>query len=155
VLDSEKTTVKIVQKWNGHKPNMMLLIGSFHAHLVDQKIKQNQRHRKYDPTIGAAPAIIPWIEKLLTMSLPDYRKYCIWRILAPYLINVRKLSDEQVGRVIREWLQKCNSVKRISFDVTSRIRYDIQSVRKRGYYPIAWEQLKVENIDLFNLLKST
>ena len=89
------------------------------------------------------------------MSLPDYRKYCIWRILAPYLINVRKLSDEQVGHLIREWLEKCNSVKRISFDVASKIRYDIQSVRKRGFYPIGWEQLKVENINLFNILKGT
>ena len=43
VLDSEKTAVKIVQKWNGHKPNMMLLIGSFHAHLIDQKIKESKR----------------------------------------------------------------------------------------------------------------
>jgi hypothetical protein len=136
-------------------PSMMLLIGSFHAHLVNQKIKQNQRHRKYDPTIGAAPAIIPWIEKLLVKPLPDYRKYCIWRILVPYLISVRKLSDEQVGHLIRIWLQKCNSVKRVSFDVTSRIRYDIQSVRKRGYYPISWEQLKKESIDLFNLLRGT
>ena len=86
------------------------------------------------------------------MSLPDYRKYCIWRILAPYLINVRKLQDEQASYIIREWLKKCNSVKRLSFDVSSRIRYDIQSVRKRGFYPIGWNQLKIENIDLYNLI---
>ena len=35
VLDSEETAVKILQKWNGQRPTMMLLIGSFHAHLVD------------------------------------------------------------------------------------------------------------------------
>ena len=82
VLDSDKTAVKIIQQWNGLRPSMMLLIGSFHAHLVDQKMKQNhrdkrQRYQKVDAIPGVAPSIIPWIEKLLTMSLPDYRKYCI------------------------------------------------------------------------------
>ena len=136
---------------------MMLLIGSFHAHLIDQKLRDRQkRHRGFERrTTGVAPAIIPWIEKLLTMSLPDYRKYCIWRILAPYLVNVKKLTDKEAGQIIREWLQKCNLVKRALFDAPSRIRYDIQSVRKRGYYPIGWEQLKAENIDLFKLLRDT
>ena len=89
------------------------------------------------------------------MSLPDYRKYCVWRILAPYLINVRKVSDEQTSHIIREWLGKCNIAKRISFDETSRIRYDIQSVRKKGFYPISWNQLKTQNVELFEFLKTT
>ena len=154
VLEAKKTAVKILQKWNGSRPTMMLLIGSFHAHLIVQKIRDRQkRHQGFERrTTGVAPSIIPWIEKLLTMSLPDYRKYCIWRILAPYLINVRKLLNEQACHIIREWLKKCNSVKRISFDVTSRVRYDIQSVRKRGFYPIGWNQLKTENINLYNLI---
>ena len=112
VLDSDKTAVKIMHQWNGQRPTMMLLIGSFHAHLVDQKMKQNQRdkrrrYQKYDIS-RVAPAIIPWIEKLLTMPLPDYRKYCIWRILAPYLVNIRKLSDEQASHIIKEWLKNVN-----------------------------------------------
>jgi hypothetical protein len=156
VLDSEKTTVKIAQKWNGHKPNMMLLIGSFHAHLVNQKIRQNKQHKQNDiPTRNTQMVIIPWIEKLLNKSLHDYRKYCIWRILAPYLVNVKKLTDEQSSQIIREWLKKCNLVKRVSFDKTSIIRYDIQSARKKGFYPIGWNQLKVENIDLMNILRGT
>jgi hypothetical protein len=160
-----QTEVGILHEWNGHRPNMMLLIGSFHAYLVDQKIKQSQRERqqqrrqrqKYNSTTSTeiTPGTIPWIENLLTMSLSDNRKYCIWRILAPYLVNVKKLTDKEASHIIREWLKKCHLVKSISFDETSRIRYDIQSVRKKGFYPIGWEQLNVENIDLFNLLKST
>jgi hypothetical protein len=165
VLDSEKTVVKIIHEWNGHRPYMMLLIGSFHAYLVDQKIRQSQREQqqqrrqrqKYNSTTSTeiTAGAIPWIEKLLTKSISDNRKYCIWRILAPYLVNIKKLQDEQASQIIKEWLKKCNSVKRISFDVASRIRYGIQSVRKRGYYPISWEQLKTENTDLFNHIKST
>ena len=165
ILDEGKTEVRILHEWNGHRPNMMLLIGSFHAYLVDQKIKQSQRERqlqrrqrqKYNSTTltEITPGTIPWIEKLLTMSISDNRKYCIWRILAPYLVNVKKLTDEQSSQIMSEWLKKCNLVKRISFDEASRIRYDIQSAKKKGFYPIGWNQLKVENIDLMNTLKCT
>ena len=165
ILDEGKTEVRILHEWNGHRPNMMLLIGSFHAYLVDQKIKQSQRERqqqrrqrqKYNSTTSTeiTPGTIPWIEKLLTMSISDNRKYCIWRILAPYLVNVKKLTDEQSSQIMSEWLKKCNLVKRISFDEASRIRYDIQSAKKKGFYPIGWNQLKVENIDLMNTLKCT
>lgn len=156
---SEKTEVKIVHEWDGRsRPTIMLLVGSFHAYLVDQKLKRDQRERQqrkreYSTTTRIGPGTILWIEKLLTMSIADYRKYCIWRILVPYLINVRKLQDEEASHIIKEWLEKCNSVKRISFDETSRIRYNIQSVRKKGFYPIGWNQLKTDNDGLYNLLK--
>ena len=125
-----------------------------HAYLVDQKLKQRQRdrrqrHQEYSTT----PGTISWIEKLLTMPIADYRKYCIWHILAPYLINVKKLQDSEATDTIREWLKRCNSVKRVSFDDTSRIRYNIQSVRKHGFYPIGWNRLETDNVGLYNLLK--
>jgi hypothetical protein len=135
----------MIHEWNGYRPTIMRLIGSFHAYLVDQKLKQRQRdqkqqrrHRKKygSTTTEITPGTISWIEKLLTMSISDNRKYCIWRILAPYLINIKKLQDEQASYVIREWLEKCNSVRRVSFNARSRIRYDIQTARKRGFYPI-------------------
>ncbi len=165
VLDEAKTVVKIIHEWDGHRPSIMLLIGSFHASLVDRKIKQNQRDRKQQRrqrqvygstmmTTPVRPGTISWIEKLLTMSISDNRKYCIWRILAPYLINVRRFQDEKASYIIREWLEKCDSVKRVSFDGLSRIRYDIQSARKKGFYPIGWNELKTENKELFKFLKN-
>ena len=118
VLNEEKTEVKIIHEWNGHRPSIMLLIGSFHAYLVDQKIKQKRRERqqrrrqaqKYSmtTTIEITPGTISWIEKLLTMTIPDNRKYCIWRILAPYLVVVRP----NIGDIIayRHGLHFCQEV---------------------------------------------
>jgi hypothetical protein len=35
---------------------------------------------------------IKWIEKgTMEQPLPDHRKYIIWRIFSPYLLNVKKL----------------------------------------------------------------
>ena len=157
ILNEGKTEVKIIHEWDGYRPKIMLLVGSFHAYLVNQKLKQSQRGRKQQQrqrqtTTTITSGTISWIEKLLTLSISDNRKYCIWRILAPYLINVRKLQDEQASYIIREWLEKCNSIKRLSFDKRSRIRYDIRSARKRGFYPISLNMLKLENFDLYNIL---
>jgi hypothetical protein len=159
VLSEARTEVKLVHEWDGYRPKIILLIGSFHAYLVDQKIKQSQRDRKQQQRYGSTtmeitPGTISWIEKLLTMSISDNRKYCIWRILAPYLINIKKLQDEQASYIIREWLEKCNSEKRVSFDRSSRIRYDIQSARKNGFYPIGLNKLKIQNKELFDLVKN-
>ena len=63
-------------------------------------------------------------------------------------------QDEQASYIIREWLEKCDSMKRVSFDRSSRVRYDIQSARKKGFYPIGWDQLKSQNKELFESLKN-
>jgi hypothetical protein len=38
---------------------------------------------------------IRWIDSLLETPIEDHRKYAVWRILAPYLIDVRKLFYEE------------------------------------------------------------
>jgi Primase X len=57
---------------------------------------------------------IKWIEKgILEHPLPDHRKYIIWRILSPYLLNVKKLTKEESYSVIKDWLDKCNKVQKL------------------------------------------
>jgi hypothetical protein len=43
---------------------------------------------------------IPWIEKLLQTPTADYRKNAVNLILAPYLINVKKLSYDDALNII-------------------------------------------------------
>lgn len=35
--------VKIIQRWDGYRPKISLLLGSFYAYLVDQEIKEKER----------------------------------------------------------------------------------------------------------------
>jgi hypothetical protein len=97
--------VKIIQKWNGtSKVSLQLLYDRFLAYLVDLGIKvvkchnndtnavpENGNHahviRKNSRLLRKKQSI-DWIERLLQTPLPEHRKYCIWRILAPYFINV-------------------------------------------------------------------
>jgi Primase X len=156
----ESTKVKIIQKWNGNRPNIKLLLGTFHAYLVEQTIKAAQEHgqqmHKQNVIFRGNTAKvykILWIERLLQRPLLNYRKYCIWRILTPYLVNVRKLSDEDTYSVIEKWLERCDSIARLSFVPMCTIRYNIRNARKIGYYPVSWNTLRIENIYLYNLLK--
>ena len=47
-IDAE---VKILQKWDGHRPDYTLLIGSFYADLVGKKHNQQQWHKRFQPNL--------------------------------------------------------------------------------------------------------
>jgi Primase X len=59
---------------------------------------------------------IKWIENgILQNVLTDHRKYVIWRIFSPYLLNVRKLTREEAYSVMKDWLDKCDEKERLIF----------------------------------------
>jgi hypothetical protein len=54
---------------------------------------------------------IKWIEILLETPISDYRKNSISLILAPYLINIKKLPYANAFDIIKDRLNKCDSLK--------------------------------------------
>jgi hypothetical protein len=49
----------------------------------------------------------------LQTPIGDYRKNAVSLILAPYLINIKKLSSDDAFNIIKEWLDKCNEIRRL------------------------------------------
>jgi len=95
---------------------------------------------------------IKWIEKgILENPLPDHRKYIIWRILSPYLLNVKKLPKEESYSVIKDWLDQCNKLERLNFNPKIKIKEGIKGANK-GYFPISLEKLKDENKALYDIV---
>jgi len=155
------TQVRIVKEWNGkitYSP-IYLLVGSFLAYFVDQRFKEMKKPQKqqfskyrYDNS-NNSDTIIHWIESLLQTPLSDHRKYCIWRILAPYLMNVRNLSYEESFATIMNWLEKCKLQKRrLDFNAKAKIKEGLNSAQKKGYFPISLEKLKEENKALYDMI---
>jgi len=103
------------------------------------------------PPLAASSGTIQWIERLLQTPIQDHRKFALWRILAPYLVNVKGLPAEQASSVIEEWLGRCNQLNRLNFSSTSKIREGIRGAKK-GYRPISYEKLKTENSELYEIL---
>jgi hypothetical protein len=144
--------VKIIQRWDGQKPAINYLLRYFQLWLINEKIQQKQMNSKMARTQTVNPSSISWIEKLLQTPIDDYRKFVIWRILAPYLINVRKCSEDEAYNVIRNWLDKCSQLRKLNFSSNYLIKYNINSAKRNGYLSISLEKLKVENTYLYNVL---
>jgi hypothetical protein len=107
--------VQVIQKWTGtSKVSSHLLYEKFLAYILDKdqslskhRLKTtlpgngslsqlNMLQRFYQRRNQNRTKFIPWIERLLKTSISDHRKYCIWRILAPYLIKVKYLSFDHL-----------------------------------------------------------
>jgi hypothetical protein len=76
-MDSS-TEIKIIQEWDGFRPKINLILSEFHSYLVQQKlteIKRQKRFYKKDASESEnGPNQITWIEKLLDTPIDDFRK---------------------------------------------------------------------------------
>src|SRR5690242_4455442 len=106
--------VKIIQEFDKENTpyiNSDLLRG-FRLWLVDNNIKENQQKLKDERLSGPKEYEIKnyfWVEKLLQTSIPCFRRYCLYHIVVPYLVNVKRLSYNECFDISYEWLGKCNS----------------------------------------------
>ena len=79
-------------------------------------MRKNQTESNYASRGGT----LPWIEKLLQTPIDDYRKNAVSLILAPYLINIKKVSYDNALNIINNWLSKCDKSRKLdqNFDYT-------------------------------------
>jgi non-catalytic primase subunit PriX-like protein len=163
VQDAE---VKIIQRWDGKRPPIQPLLRDFRRWLIQKRIddieevkRQEKKHAKFQMVVSPhnqertnRVTKIKWIEKgILEHPLPDHRKFIIWRILSPYLLNVKKLTKEESYSVIKNWLDKCDILEKLNFNAKIKIREGLRGASK-GYFPISIEKLKEENKALYDIV---
>jgi Primase X len=146
--------VEIIQRWDGYRPEIRLLLGSFYAYLVYQQIKEKEKSlRKYQNNPqNSNPTTLVWIEKLLQTPIEDYRKNAISLILAPYLINIRGLPYQNASNIIEEWLNKCDAIRKLDRNIRFRKRYALNTSIRKRIPPLRLETLKLKNNWLYNKL---
>ena len=146
--------VKIIQRWNGQRPPIQYLLRDFTRWLIDEKLEQLRlsKNSKKARSQTTNSATIRWVEKLLQTPLDDYRKFVVWRILAPYLINIRKYSADEASNIIRDWLDKSRNLRQLDFGPSDIIKYNINSAMRGGFLPISLDNLKIENPNLYNMV---
>jgi hypothetical protein len=158
-LTKEESIVRIIQKWDGIRLPIQLLLKDFRRWIVQEEINANKKqsqkskskvvsHNKFNKKGGR----IEWIEKLLQTPIEDYRNYCLWAILVPYLLNVKHLSEGDTFSILKEWLQKCSELRNLSFDPKFKIYSTIK--RNKEFKPISFAKLNEKNLELVLLLKS-
>jgi hypothetical protein len=180
--------VRVVQEWNGiSKVQLSILYGRFLAYLIDNNNKKNnckkkstkygsKTHNALSEHISLKPNVLqkffqrrnkknnnkatPWIERLLKIPVCDHRKYCIWRILAPYFVNVKHLSFDDSYDKIYQWLDGCDELRALDFDPRTKINDSLNRAADSGYLPISFDNplkeprtLKTDNRELYNIIK--
>ena len=148
------TMVKVIRKWDNQRPKITLLLGSFCAYLKDKKLKEQGLLQQNAITTTSTTSVaenIPWIDRLLRTAISNGRKYCIWRILVPYMVNRKQLSREQSTSLTMDWLNRCTEIAGLNFNPTYRIAYAIRHVEKYG--PVHPSTIEKEHDTLYELLK--
>ncbi|MGA9843677.1 MAG: DNA primase noncatalytic subunit PriX [Nitrososphaeraceae archaeon] len=165
ISKEQDAEIKIIQKWDEKRPSIKPLLRDFRRWLIQNRIDDIEELRKREKKHGRFQIVtsenqeyknringIRWIENgILENVLPDHRKYIIWRILSPYLLNVKNLTREECYSVIKDWLDKCNKLERLNFNPKIKIKEGLKGASK-GYYPISLEKLKKENNSLYEMI---
>jgi hypothetical protein len=118
------TEVRIIQRWDGNRPAINRILRDFRRYLIQEKIDNNVAEGKWSRAANAkttTPIKRLWIEILLDTPIEDYRKYAIRRIIAPYLINVRKLAYDDAFNIMKNWLNNCDQIKPLDFNANIKI----------------------------------
>jgi hypothetical protein len=156
--------VKIVQKWNEIRPRITKdLLIEFRGWLIQKKIDDYNRMQKAlnrknlkDNSINTS-VYYQWIEKLLQTGIEDCRKVVIDLILAPYLIYVKTLEYAESYKIIRHWLDKCNSVMKLddNENFNNRIKRALKTAASKNIGPMSAGKIKTDNSynKLYALLK--
>jgi non-catalytic primase subunit PriX-like protein len=149
--------VRIVQKWNGDRPQINPILFDFYIYLANKRIAEQQQQQsmvQQHHKIKRIGNTINWIEWVLDTGLSDYRKYAITFIVAPYLINIKNQSYSECFDVIENWLNdKCVPLRPLDNprrDFHRRIKDSIQSCIKKGWKPQSLDKLKLHNKQLYD-----
>jgi hypothetical protein len=149
----DEATVKVVEPCSGGKPNAQKLYIPYYIWLQAGAIKDVQKmtdrcRKNWSTTKGDGR--ITWIEKLLQTVIDDNRYFCVWRVLIPYLINIRGLSRLDARDIILSWLDRCSSIRKLSFGL-KKVDWSLSHPGTKP--PIARLKLEGENPPLFKILK--
>lgn len=164
-----KSEVKIVQPWDGYKPSICIrwLLHDYWIYLIQEKnneglktLHNDQKRLRSEWKRGIDPnqyqqqcqqtSKIDWIESLYRKPLNDFRRFCIWRVFAPYFINIRRLPQSEASDLIKNWLDRCSVLGRLNFNAERNIKYALRTVG--NFRPIGQDQLRVVNDGRFYTL---
>jgi hypothetical protein len=89
-----------------------------------------------------------YVEDLLAHPVSDGRHRLTWLVLAPYLVNVKKLDDEQAIEKIRAFVAAAGETSAMR----RFVEYNVRRARRNGLLPPTFSTLKAEHPDIYWLL---
>ena len=157
-LDPE---VKLLQEFDYSESLSKIdnLLVEFMTFLADRKLKsefeKDMSKNTFSKSISSPT--ISYIEKLLDISLSDYRKDSLNLILAPYFVNILNSSEEESFSRIKDWVSKCNSIRPLKpsiKDFDDIINNAIKRAKVTGIKPLKFKDtLQYKNKKLYDCVR--
>jgi hypothetical protein len=161
--EGEVGEVRVIQAWNGirAKPTQQFMLTDFLIWLVQADLdyrerlrKQAQRFMPCHGTLGGQG--IAWIDRLLQISIPDWRKTAVALILAPYLLTIRRFSYEQAYHMIMQWAAGCaqlSCLRPSERGFVDRVHISLERAQSRQLRPLRWSTLVQNYSALYEVIK--
>jgi hypothetical protein len=116
-------------------------------HLEEGEFKEiARRQRRTDARgdqVARKPRRYDWVEKIIEKGLPDGGRRFILYVLSAYLVNVKRLSEEEALQVVQEFLENsCRSHGSYGKIYESFIRGDLRRVKSKDLRPVSLERLR-------------
>lgn len=89
-----------------------------------------------------------YVEDLLAHPVSDGRHRLVWLVLAPYLVNVKKVDDETAIEKIRAFVAAAGETSAMR----RFVEYNVRRARRNGLLPPTFSTLKTEHPDIYWLL---
>ena len=83
-----------------------------------------------------------WIEKILSNPIGDVRHRTVNLILAPYLTNIKGLSEEEAASIIIEFIERCKQINPDTKVNSSYIKYQCKYSKSKGMKPLSFEKAR-------------
>ncbi|MCL4379466.1 MAG: DNA primase noncatalytic subunit PriX [Candidatus Marsarchaeota archaeon] len=83
-----------------------------------------------------------WIDKLLETPIPDVRHRVVNLVLAPYLINVRGMTEDDAFKAISSYIERCKALDPNTRINDSYIKYQCSYAKRKGLRPLSLARAK-------------
>jgi hypothetical protein len=94
-----------------------------------------------------------WVERVIERGLPDGRHRFILYVLSAYLMNVKKLSEDEAYQVVKRFLENsCKNFSNCGKVYDSFIRGDLRRVKAKGVKPLTLKRIRERDPKLYEIL---
>ncbi len=91
---------------------------------------------------GPSEGSYRWIDKILATPIADVRHRTVNLVLAPYLTNIKGLSEDDAAKIILDYIEKCKLINPDTKVNSSYVRYQCKYSKEKGMKPLSLEKAR-------------
>lgn len=89
-----------------------------------------------------------YIDELMKHPISDGRHRFVWLVLAPYLVNVKKVDESEAIEKIKTYVSASGEMRAMK----RFVEYNVRRAKRNGLMPPTMNKLRAEHPDLYRLL---